>query len=149
MKKIAVIIAMVMAMAGLPLSGAAYADSPCDHMDKKDPNYGLICGGNKTEDDAIKTVSNILNAIYIVAGVIAVVVIIIGGVSYITSQGDSVKLTRAKNTILYAVIGLIVTLSAFAITLFIVGAIDGSNTTQDQNSSSSKKADESKSEGEK
>jgi hypothetical protein len=45
--------------------------------------------------------------------------IIIAGLSYVTSSGDSGKVVKAKNTILYAVIGLAVIIFAFAITSFI------------------------------
>lgn len=62
-----------------------------------------------------------LNTAYFIAGVMAVIVIITAGITYATSAGDSGKVTRAKNQILYAVIGLILVLSAFTITGFISG----------------------------
>jgi hypothetical protein len=65
---------------------------------------------------------NILNTAYFIMGIIAVIVIIIAGITYATSAGDSAKVTKAKNQILYAVIGIVVILSAFAITNFIIGA---------------------------
>ena len=55
-----------------------------------------------------------------VIGLAAVVVIILGGVTYITSQGDAGKVTKAKNTILYGVIGLVVAILAFAIVNFVL-----------------------------
>jgi hypothetical protein len=65
----------------------------------------------------IKTVTNIL---LFVLGAIAVIMIIIGGIRYTTSNGDSSQITSAKNTILYAVVGLVVALLAYAIVNFIV-----------------------------
>lgn len=62
-----------------------------------------------------------LNSVYMVAGIIAVIVIIIAGYMYVTSQGDSAAVTKAKNAILYAVIGLVVIILAFAITWFVIG----------------------------
>ncbi len=59
----------------------------------------------KTLDDTIAEVINILSS---AVGVVAVVMIILGGFRYITSGGDSNKVTSAKNTLLYAVIGLVV-----------------------------------------
>jgi len=50
-----------------------------------------------------------------------VIVIIVGGIRYATADGDSGKITQARNTILYAVIGLVVALLAYAITFFVVG----------------------------
>ena len=57
-----------------------------------------------------------------IGAVIAVVVIIIAGVSYATSQGDSAKVSKATNAIIFSVFGLVVCLLAFAIVSF---ALDG------------------------
>ena len=65
----------------------------------------------------------IINAIIGVLGVIAVVVIIYGGVQYMTSSGDSGKVKKAKDTILYGVIGLVICALAFAITNFVIGSL--------------------------
>ena len=70
-------------------------------------------------------IGNILYAVYGVIGILAVVFIIIGGVNYSISQGDPGKTKKARDTILYAVIGLIVVLSAFAITAFILKGVSG------------------------
>ncbi len=65
--------------------------------------------------------ANALDVTYFLAGVIAVIVIIIAGMSYATSAGDSAKIAKAKNQILFAVIGLVLVISAFTITSFIIG----------------------------
>lgn len=64
---------------------------------------------------------NGLNIAYFVAGIIAVITIIIGGITYATSGGDSGKVSKAKNMIIYSVAGLVVILVAFAITSFVIG----------------------------
>ena len=71
--------------------------------------------------DADTVVTNILNGIYFIAGLVAVIVIIIAGLTFINSGGDSGRVAKAKNQILYAVVGLIVVISAFAITNFVIG----------------------------
>ncbi len=126
-KKVIAFVATI-ALAGSLISVPAFADEPCDYMSKDDPNYSYICG-SATSEDATNTIKDILNTVYLYVGIIATIVIIIGGVMYITSQGDAAKLVKAKNVIIYATVGLIVTLVAFAITAFITGAISGSNTT--------------------
>jgi hypothetical protein len=68
---------------------------------------------------SIKTVVNVL--LYIL-GAIAVVMIVIGGIRYTTSNGDSSNTKAAKDTILYAVVGLIIAIMAYAIVNFVVGA---------------------------
>jgi hypothetical protein len=65
-------------------------------------------------------VSNLIKLLLYAIGIISVIMIIIGGIKYTTSNGDSSQITSAKNTILYAVVGLIVALLAFAIVNFVV-----------------------------
>ncbi len=65
---------------------------------------------------------NGLNLAYFIAGIIAVIVIIVAGLNYTTSGGDSGKVAKAKNLILYSVIGLVVIIIAFALTNFIIEA---------------------------
>jgi hypothetical protein len=66
------------------------------------------------------TVNNVANAAFMLAGIVAVVFIIIGGISYSISAGDPGKISKAKDTILYAVIGLIVVLVSFIIVQFVI-----------------------------
>lgn len=65
--------------------------------------------------------TNGLNIVYAVVGMVAVVMIIFAGYQYLTANGDSAKASNAMKTILYAVIGLVVVIMAFAITNFIAG----------------------------
>jgi TRAP-type C4-dicarboxylate transport system permease small subunit len=57
------------------------------------------------------------------AGLVAAAFIIYGGIQYSTSSGDASKVSKAKNTIMYAVIGLIVSALAFAIVNFVIGSL--------------------------
>lgn len=78
-------------------------------------------GGNGAKQtDLMVIIKNIINVVLGVVGIIAVVMMIIGGISFITSQGDAGKVTKARNTILYGVVGLIVALLAFAIVNFVL-----------------------------
>lgn len=70
-------------------------------------------------------VKTILSAIIGVLGFVCVVVMIIGGVNYMTSSGDAGKVKKAKDTILYGLIGLIVCVLAFALVQFVIGSILG------------------------
>lgn len=66
------------------------------------------------------TMDSILGIFYFFAGVVAVIVIIVGGIRYVTSNGDSSQIQSAKNTVTYAVIGLLVVIFAAAITQFVI-----------------------------
>jgi hypothetical protein len=69
-----------------------------------DPN----CDPGNPDKTIQDTIRNIVNVISILAGAVAVVMIIIGGFRYITSGGNAETVRNARNTILYAVIGLVV-----------------------------------------
>lgn len=71
--------------------------------------------------DAQTGINGLVSAAYFWAGIVAVVVIIIAGYLYATSQGDAAKTKRAKDAILGAVVGLVVIVFAFAITQYIIG----------------------------
>ena len=64
-----------------------------------------------------------VNLAFWVAGVVAVIIVIIAGINYSLSAGDPAKTASAKNTILYAVIGLVIIANAIAITGYIIGKV--------------------------
>ena len=66
---------------------------------------------------------NGLNIFYFIIGAVSIIMIIVAGFTYVTSGGDSAAVTKAKNTILYSVIGLVVAILAFTITSFVIGAL--------------------------
>lgn len=76
---------------------------------------------NVVRADASTLVTNILNAVYLWAGVLCVIVIVVAGLMYVTSSGDAAKITKAKSAIFGAVIGIVVIILAYAITAFVVG----------------------------
>lgn len=87
-------------------------------------------------NDLPTVIQNILNAIIGVAGLISVVYIVVGGIQYITSSGDSNKTEKAKKTILYALIGLIVCALSFAIVNFTISRIIYNNSSSNDTQSS-------------
>ena len=79
-------------------------------------------------DDLMGSIKQILNAVFSILGVVSVIMIIVGGISYATSQGDPSKVKKGKDTILYGIIGLVVALLAFAIVNFALSALSGGTT---------------------
>jgi hypothetical protein len=63
----------------------------------------------------------ITNVLLFVIGAVSVIMLIIGGIRYTVSGGDSSAVTSAKNTILYAIVGIVVALLAYAVVNFVVG----------------------------
>ncbi|MDB5179836.1 MAG: hypothetical protein JWN12_468 [Candidatus Saccharibacteria bacterium] len=84
-----------------------------------------LVGDNKTTVNipnltGEQVLHNGLNIAYFLAGTIAVIVIIIGGIMYVTAAGNSGNITKAKNMLLYAVVGLVIVIAAYAITNYVI-----------------------------
>ncbi len=94
---------------GLGFSGHVFAtgqlkDDACAGLQQLDGSSD--CGGGDTGVN--KLVSSIINILSILIGVVAVIMIIVGGLKYVTASGDPANITSAKNTLLYALIGLFI-----------------------------------------
>lgn len=81
---------------------------------------GINCG-DKGGPSVVRSITIITNTLLFAVGVIAVIMLIIGGIKYITSSGDPKGAESAKNTILFAVVGVVVALLAYAIVNFVLG----------------------------
>lgn len=76
--------------------------------------------GSPTVNSVINTVINIMSAF---VGVVAVIMIVFAGFRYITSGGDSSKISGAKNTLIYAIVGLVVAALSQIIVRFVVSRV--------------------------
>ena len=96
-----------------------------------------LCGidANKSSDickEYIKSTDNqvglliarVLKTMLFIIGALSVVMIVYAGFNFVTSAGDSGKVNKAKGVILYAVIGLVVSLLAYAIVSFVTSTLD-------------------------
>lgn len=82
---------------------------------------GLTASGTSTTPNSFSSVlTTVTNILLFLMGAISVIMIIVGGIRYATSQGDQTQMQSAKNTILYAVIGVVVSIAAYAIVSFVV-----------------------------
>ena len=97
------------------VSGVGLADSITDGVKATCPNG--VCPTTTVGD----LVDDIIRIFSWVVGVVSVIMIIFGGFKYITSGGDAGKVTSAKNTILYAIVGLVIAALAQVIVLFVLG----------------------------
>ena len=90
-------------------------------------NNGIQCGrGENTPANLFGNGSiftTVVNVLLFIIGAISVIMLIIGGIRYTISGGDSSAVTGAKNTILYAIVGIVVAVLAFAIVNFVLGAL--------------------------
>lgn len=121
MKKILVALAMILSISivATPL----YASASLFDGAKGEACQGAGVGEGCDAAAATKTqglIKSGLNIFSAIIGVIAVVMIMIGGISYITSQGEPAKTATAKNTLLYAAIGLVVAALAQVFVQFVL-----------------------------
>ncbi len=121
-------ISLVLIMSALILTAAlprpiVYAqdagDAVCDTL-------GQVTGNScESVDESGVSIQNVvegaLNLLTFVAGMATVVMVIIAGVKYVTSQGDSAAIGNAKATLLYALVGIVIVLLSQTIIFFFVG----------------------------
>lgn len=81
---------------------------------------GLAGGGCKNSSQLNKVIKSIVNLLTIIVGVVAIIMIIISGMKFVTSGGDSQKTASAKTTLIYAIVGLIVVALAQVIVRFVL-----------------------------
>jgi hypothetical protein len=114
--------------AGLNAGAASAVAVYCPDGSKASGNNLENCKdikGDANSNNLMGTINTIINVIIGVIGFVAVVVIILGGVQYTTSAGDPGKVKKAKDTILYGIIGLVVALLAYAIVNFVLTSVMG------------------------
>lgn len=122
MLSIAAVALTVLGLGGVATMSPVYASPAQDGLSSIKDSFG-----NDTTD-LWSVIKKVINAILTVVGVVAVFMIILGGINFITSQGDTAKVTKARNTILYGAIGLVIALLAYAIVNFVLGQLLGQTT---------------------
>ena len=123
----------VMAFGLVAVSAPAYAADECAAN-----SLSLSCGVQSAapKDTQNKTLfgtggifQTIASILIFIVGAVAVIMLIVGGLRYVLSAGDSKNVTAAKDTILYAIIGIVVALLSFALVQFVVGSLNKSTST--------------------
>ena len=120
---ILILISLITTFSMAPVNAAN--ETICDNANVPEEVKAASGCDGKEVDTLDNVVQNILNAIILVSGTVAVVFVLIGGIQYMTSTGDPGKVDKAKKTILYACIGLAICVLAFAIVNFVIENIIG------------------------
>lgn len=103
---------------------AATKDDVCDGLALTGTQGCDPAATAAAESNVEKIIQTVINLLSLAVGIIAVIFIIIGGLKYVTSSGDSNNVNSAKNTILYALIGLVIVVLAQVIVRFVLGQVD-------------------------
>ncbi|MEK9183231.1 MAG: hypothetical protein AAB849_01870 [Patescibacteria group bacterium] len=114
----------VVSLFALPVLAVDYSGTPLNTVGVGDTlgiNYGKATGlGTK---DVRVTVANIINVALGLLGIVAVVIILIGGFEWMTAGGNEEKTGEARNRIFAGIIGLAIILSAYAIASFVINSL--------------------------
>lgn len=104
-----------------------YYPKACGAADVNKVYYQSLSECNVKRDEEgeglMVTINVIINVVLGVLGFITVAMIIMGGIGFATSQGDAGKTAKARNTILFGIVGLVIALLAFAIVNFVLGNV--------------------------
>ncbi len=100
----------VPAVASAAFTSNNVTNGVCDGITDATGNAGTGCTTTSGDpNDTLKRVAKtIINVFSVIVGIVAVIMVIYGGFRYITSGGDSGKVGNAKNTLIYAIIGLVI-----------------------------------------
>ncbi len=88
--------------------------TPCDTQSTQ---------GTSTNDRVNRVITLVINILSLIVGVVAVIMIIVGGLKYVLSSGDSGNVTGAKNTIIFAIVGLVIVALAQFIVRFVLAKV--------------------------
>lgn len=120
MRNITKILTVCMVMIGM-FSAFAPAVSAGNGIDicAGEGSGSVYCNNKSDGEDKVNgIIGSIVQVLLTAVGIISVIMIVIGGIMFATSSGDAQKTAKARNTILYAVIGLVVSIFAAAIVNF-------------------------------
>ena len=98
-----------------PVSLPVYADS----REEAQNGAKLANSGGGSNQNLPDIITTIINVMLFIAAALAVIMIIYGGIRYITAHGDEKQVKVAKDTIVYSVTGLIIAILAYALVTFI------------------------------
>jgi len=120
----ATLVAVPVAAPAMASAAADIQSNLCGATTKLTVDGGGSCADTSGGTDQVNSiVTTVINIFSIVVGVVSVIMIILGGFRYITSGGDSSKVGGAKNTIIYALIGLVIVALAQFIVQFVLNKV--------------------------
>jgi len=128
MKKLArLFVSLSLLLAPMLVAVPAYAAIFDDAKDQACAGLQLDENGQCTEEAGGQGISAVLKTVLgilsLIVGIISVIMIIIGGIRYATSQGDSAATSAAKNTVIYAIVGLVIAAISQVIVRFVLGRL--------------------------
>ena len=121
---VALMIAGVVSVFGTsaPVFANAFNQDACNQISDEGQREALGCNNDKNVPEVA---TNIIKIAVSLLGIVAVLMVIVAGQRYMTSNGEPEKIKQARNMIIYSLIGLIVAILAFAIVSFVQNGVFG------------------------
>lgn len=131
MKTLFTILLVITMFSFLAVPAVVLAQGGADHQLGNDSGSGSSAGGTTSLDNPLGTndprviVGNIIEAVLGLVGSIALLVFILGGLSWVTSAGSEEKVKKGKEMIIWASLGLIVIFTSYTLVGFVLDALTG------------------------
>lgn len=106
---------------GVLVQPATVGAAPVDVLQKCNSESKVCQGTGKSS--LFTLVENIINLLLTIIGIIAVIMIVIGGIRYTTSAGDPGQTKSARDTIIYAVVGLVIAIMSYGLVNWVIGRL--------------------------
>lgn len=131
----AMVALVVASISGIALATPVHAATPPECNDQNlTLQTGTACANSETTAQNLTGPTGVFavvaNILLFLVGAVAVIMLIIGGLRYVTSNGDQNAVTGAKNTILYAIIGIVVAFLAYAGVQFVTTSLTTGSDSQ-------------------
>ena len=112
------------AIMALMLAFSPLVDAQCQGTSIEE---GVDCVGQNIDNntDLSTVITTVINTMLFIIGILSVVMLIVGGIRYVVSGGNQSQVEGARNTILYAIVGLVIAFVAWGIVNFVVKALSG------------------------
>lgn len=126
MKKFFVLVATLVSLLGGFSSAALAAANPTDAAKQQAcigvtaGQPGADCSGNSGEATITRVLNSVLQIISWIAGIAAIIMIVLAGLKYITSGGDASQIASAKTSLIYALVGVVIVALAQVIVHFVI-----------------------------
>lgn len=105
------------------LSSTSVFAAGCDDTTSIQAGVDCIGGNIDNNTDLQSVITSVVNTLLFVIGIISVIMLIVGGIRYVVSGGNQSQVEGARNTILYAIVGLVIAFVAWGVVNFVVKAL--------------------------
>lgn len=118
MKKISKLIASLALIVGFSLATATAVSAVNVYEPCASGSDSAVC--NSTDDNINSIIGTVVDLLIYAIGITSVIVIIVSGFTYVTADGKQEQITKAKNTLTYAIVGLVIAILAYAIVNYVL-----------------------------